>query len=372
MNFTDVETTTTRELMTPPTPPVSTLPASVSTNSTFSTNYSSLSSLVYTDAHIRKISILWKALYISIYFDLNKTVNELHYYLYDQYQFPIVGEFYTNNHYLLPMFALFAQQIHENDMLVLNTACYDRYQERHCKEVYKLMYDEENYHGEVNFDALYESNSGRILQKLIEKKQTDKNQETGMNDVNNSISTVTSNPSGNTSAGTIHFPLPLISQTFLFPVFCLLLEKNDSDSNDKSKKNSSSFLCVKRKSVYLIPLAKNQKMKKEEEEANNNNNITIRENTSSNSLSSESSENSLLLDIEASDTEDDSLYSVPLSTEPQRDNQVVQQEKQFLTIHSSSESEKEACEALLSFSKPDNNVIESQEMEAETGMRIIE
>jgi hypothetical protein len=106
------------------------------------------------------------------------------------------------------MLALSAQHIHENDMLVLNTACYDRYQERHCKEVYKLLYDEENYHGEVNFDALYEANSGRILQKMIEKKQTaDKNQETGINDVNNSISTGTSNPSGITSAGIIHLPL---------------------------------------------------------------------------------------------------------------------------------------------------------------------
>jgi hypothetical protein len=153
---------------------------------------------------------------------------------------------------------------------------------------------------------------------------------------------------------------------------CLFLEKDNSDSNDKPKKSSSSFLCMKRKSFYLIPLAKNQKMKKEEEETNKKNNNNIRENISSNSLSSESSENSLL-DIEASNTEEDSLHSVPQSSDQQRDNPSFQQENQLLTIHSSSEIEKEACEALLSFSKPGNNGSEPQEVEAtETGMRIIE
>jgi hypothetical protein len=91
---------------------------------------------------IRRISILWKARFLSVYFDFNKTVNDLHYFLYDQYQFPIVGDIYLQGQYLLPMLSLLSQHVHENDMLTLNTDSFDMYQERQCGDIFKFISDD--------------------------------------------------------------------------------------------------------------------------------------------------------------------------------------------------------------------------------------
>lgn len=91
---------------------------------------------------IKRVTILWRNQYIQVYFDFYRSINELHYYLADCYNFPIVGDFYHRLQYLYPMYSLYNQGIRDDNLLVLVTDCYDNYQNRHCKEIYPLLFEQ--------------------------------------------------------------------------------------------------------------------------------------------------------------------------------------------------------------------------------------
>ncbi len=91
---------------------------------------------------IKRVTVLWKNQYIQVYFDFYRSMNELHYYLADCYNFPIVGDFFHRLQYLYPMYSLYNQGIQDDNLLVLVTDCYDNYQNRHCKEIYPLLFEQ--------------------------------------------------------------------------------------------------------------------------------------------------------------------------------------------------------------------------------------
>jgi hypothetical protein len=91
--------------------------------------------------NILSLQVIWKNYYYRLYFDFDKTINELHYYLHDQYFFPIVGDFCCEHYYLLPMCSLRQNGIKEGSVLHLSTDHYDTYIKRQSSEVFPILYD---------------------------------------------------------------------------------------------------------------------------------------------------------------------------------------------------------------------------------------
>jgi hypothetical protein len=102
---------------------------------------SSSSQSTFLIENILSLQVIWKNYYYRLYFDFDKTINELHYYLHDQYFFPIVGDFYCEHYYLLPMCSLRQNGIKEGSVLHLNTDHYDTYIKRQSSELFPILYD---------------------------------------------------------------------------------------------------------------------------------------------------------------------------------------------------------------------------------------
>jgi hypothetical protein len=102
---------------------------------------SSSSQSTFLIENILSLQVIWKNYYYRLYFDFDKTINELHYYLHDQYFFPIVGDFYCEHYYLLPMCSLRQNGIKEGSVLHLSTDHYDTYIKRQSSEIFPILYD---------------------------------------------------------------------------------------------------------------------------------------------------------------------------------------------------------------------------------------
>jgi hypothetical protein len=77
--------------------------------------------------HIQSLYVMWKDRTTKINFDLHRTVNDLHYFVNELYEYPIIGDMYYQHHYLLPIHSLFSQGIRDGYILQLSTTSYENY-----------------------------------------------------------------------------------------------------------------------------------------------------------------------------------------------------------------------------------------------------